>query len=402
MIKRYKYRAYPTKEQDQYFQKIFGCCRFVYNWGLGLKIDSYQQSKQAGENKPKSLSIFDISKKLTELKKQSEFAWLNEVPSIALNWSLQNLDKAYKNFFHKKNKDNGFPKFKNKYKSGKTFSFHQGYKIVDNRITVPKAGWLKFVKHRNYTGDTKTVTVIEEPSGKYYVSIVVDNHKNTKEIVPFIKDKILGIDVGVVNTITLSNDVQFLMDIDFKKDCKKLAREQHTLSKRVRGSSNYRKQRIKVAQVYERIRFKREYQIKMAVFNLVEYLLDNDYAGIAIRKYDIKDMVNKDNVEKEDGKTKKGERIKKRNLNKKLLNGAMGMVCTAIKSKCNENGLSVLEMDADEIKTTGRCRKCDSETVVVNLKNRKLDCKNCGHVEDMDKNAAKNILKYCLDNQKDN
>lgn len=364
MIKRYRFRAYPTKEQDHYFQQIFGSCRFVYNWALDLKIKSYQESKERGDEKPKGLSIYDISKMLTDLKKQNEFKWLNEVPAICLNWSLQHLDTAFKNFFKMPN--NGFPKFKSKHKSGKTFSYHQGYKVAHNRITVPKSGWLKFVRHRNFTGDTKTVTVIQEPSGKYYVSMVVDDHKTAKDNLTFNAHKTLGVDVGVINAITLSNDYQFHMDIDFKKEDRILATRQRQLSRKIKGSKNFGKQKIKVAKVNERIRFKREYQIKTTAFLLADYLLEFGYTGIAIRKYDIKEMTRRDKVEKEDGgKAKKGHRIRKRRLNKSILNGAMGMVYQAIRNKCKENGINILEMDASEIKTTAKCRVCNSGSVSV-------------------------------------
>lgn len=77
-MKRYNYRAYPTQQQDRYFQQIFGACRFVYNWGLDLMESSYKQSKERGDKKPKGISVYDVSKLLTEKKKEPEFSWLNE------------------------------------------------------------------------------------------------------------------------------------------------------------------------------------------------------------------------------------------------------------------------------------------------------------------------------------
>lgn len=399
MIKRYRYRAYPTKDQDRYFQQIFGTCRFVYNWALDLKIKSYQESKMNGDEKPKGLSIYDISKKFTQLKKDDNFKWLNDVPAACENWALQHLDTAFNNFFKKQG--NGFPKFKSKYVSNKTFSYHQGYKISFNRITVPKSGWLKFVRHRDFQGDSKTITVIQEPSGKYYVSIVVDDNKPAKNTLPFSDKNTIGVDVGVVNSITLSNGVQFNMDIDFVKQNKILAKQQQKLSRKIRGSKNYAKQKIRVATVSERIRLIRDYQIKKATHDMIECILNDGYTGIAIRKYDIKSMVDKNNVKKNDeGVTMIGERKKRRRLNKSIMNGAMDTVCTSIKQKCIENGINILEMDANEIKTTGKCFICNSENVIINLNSRKLECMDCGHVKDIDINASKNVLEYCLQNKK--
>lgn len=394
MIKRYNYRAYPTKEQDAYFQQVFGQCRFVYNWGLGLMISSYEESKERGDEKPKGLSTADVSKRLTQLKKESDFAWLNEGPSACHGWALEHLKVAFKNFF----KGSGYPKFKSKHKSQKSFSFHQGYKIEGNKISVPKSGWLKFVKHRDFEGTTKTVTVKQEPSGKYYISVVVDDGKPALSPLPENRANIVGIDVGVINAATLSDGMQFHLGIDLSNDDKKMMKAQKKLSRKEKGSNNYRKQRIRLAKKHESMRLKREYAIKMTAFDLVNYLLDSKYSGIAIRNYDIKEMTSKEKDVKKDenGNALKGERQKRRKLNKKNLSGAMGMLCDAIKRKCDENGIHVYEFEAYQEKTTAKCFICTSEDVDISLKSRLIRCKCCGHIDDIDRNASKNVKKIAL------
>lgn len=107
MLKTYKYRIYPTKEQTDLFAKHFGCVRFIYNWGLSKKIEEYQKNK-------KTLSYFDLAKQLTLLKKEEEYKWLREVSISALQQSLRHLDNAFTKFFREKK---GFPNFKTKKKT---------------------------------------------------------------------------------------------------------------------------------------------------------------------------------------------------------------------------------------------------------------------------------------------
>ena len=99
MLIAYKYRLYPTEEQKQFLAKTMGCARFVYNWALAIRKADYEKQKAEGVVKPKTLSIYEISRQLTQFKKKEEYSWLSEVSSISLIWALTNLDTAYKNFF---------------------------------------------------------------------------------------------------------------------------------------------------------------------------------------------------------------------------------------------------------------------------------------------------------------
>lgn len=406
MIKRYNYRAYPTAEQAAFFQQVFGQCRFVYNYGLDLRIKSYEEDKAAKEGtkeKPRGLSSYDVSKRLTLLKKQEEFAWLNEGLSAAHNWALQHLDTAFKNFF--KN-GSGYPTFKSKHKSGKAFSFHQGYKIIGNRISVPKSGFLRFVKHRDFLGETKTVTVKQDPSGKYYISIVVDDGLLPAKMMEPDYNNFVGIDVGVINALTLSDGTQFQLGLDLSKDEKRIVKQGRELSRKKKGgkgvpsSNNFIKQKFKLAIAHEKLRLKREHAIKNLVFNTVQYVIENGYCGISLRNYDIKGMVDKDQVVKdENGRAKKGERKKRTAINKKIMGGAMGMLCEQLKQKCIENGINVFEFEANEEKTTAKCFDCGSDDVEISLKSRLIGCRNCGCVNDIDKNASKNIKRKASENQ---
>ncbi len=405
MIKRYRYRAYPTLEQGRYFQQIFGACRFAYNWALALKIKSYEDEKAAGATKPRGLSIFDISKHLTELKKDPDHAWLNDVPAVALNWSLQHLDTAYKNFFRnvKNGGAPGFPKFKARGRSQKAFSYHQGYTLsaAAQTITVPKVKQpLKVIMHRHFKGDYKTATIIQEPSGKYYLSVVVDDHTAPANPLPLNEKQMVGLDVGVINTLTLSDGYQYRLNMEFERDEKRMLKAQRNLSRKTLKSNNWAKQKIKLARAHEKLRHKRKHAIENACVHLVTHLQEQGCTTLALRKYYVKAMVDRTKVQKEEAadgqpaKAKKGHRYVQRKVNKKIMGGALGMLCEQIKQKLAQNGINIVEFDANATKTTEKCYVCAGEDVEINLKSRYMNCNSCGHFADMDHNAARNVLAY--------
>ena len=163
MLKSYKYRIYPTQEQKELMQKIFGQVRFVYNLGLETKIINYMGNK-------KNIDMFDLVKQIKDLK-DNECSWLKESPSQSLQMSLRNLDNAYTNFF----KGKGFPKFKNKH-GKQSFQLPQYvFLSKDNKqIFIPKSKLIDIDLHRNFTGEIKTATVSKTTTNKYYVSILVE------------------------------------------------------------------------------------------------------------------------------------------------------------------------------------------------------------------------------------
>ncbi len=171
MLKAYKYRIYPNKEQKLYFAKTFGCTRFIYNKMLTDRIKSYKENKD-----------LDIkqSKYPTPAQYKKEFEWLKEIDSLALANAQLNLDKAYKNFF--RDKSIGFPKFKSKksnYHSYTTNNQKGTIYIENSRIKIPKLKTMIKIKlHRKFDGIIKSCTVSKTPSNKYYISILVDAENN--------------------------------------------------------------------------------------------------------------------------------------------------------------------------------------------------------------------------------
>ena len=237
MLISYKYRLYPNKEQREYFAKCFGCVRFIYNRMLSDKIDYYKETKKKLNNTP------------AQYKK--EFEWLKEVDSMALCNAQMNLQTAYNNFF--KRPGVGFPKFKSKkthYYSYTTNNQGGNIYISDRYIKLPKIGLVRVKKHRDFEGLIKSVTVSKTPSGKYYVSVLVNQEE--KERLPK-TDNQIGIDLGL-KEFAITSDGEMIENPKYlRKSEKRLRKLQKDLSRCKKGSKNREKYRIKVAKQYEKI-----------------------------------------------------------------------------------------------------------------------------------------------------
>lgn len=237
MLKAYKYRLYPNKEQEIYFSKCFGCVRFIYNRMLSDKIDYYKETKQKLNNTP------------AQYKK--EFPWLKEVDSLALANAQMNLQTAYNNFF--KRPEVGFPKSKSKKNHHYSYTTNnQGGNIYvsDRYIKLPKIGLIRVKKHRDFEGVIKSVTVSKTPSEKYYVSVLVDCEEQEK--LPQSNNEI-GIDLGI-KEFCITSDGEMIENPKYlRKSEKRLKKLQKDLSRCQKGSKNREKCRIKVAKQHERI-----------------------------------------------------------------------------------------------------------------------------------------------------
>lgn len=242
MNKSFKYRLYPTREQEVQIQKNFGCVRFVYNYYLAKRIELYEKSKE-------TFNYYACAKDLTQLKK--ELIWLKEAEATSLQSSLKNLDEAYLKFF-KEHK--GYPKFKSK----KIHKFSYTCKCVSNnielingkKIKLPKLGLVNIRNDLHIQGKILSATISQVPSGKYYVSICCDN----VGIEPFDKTgSVVGIDLGIKDFAITSDGLKIPNLKYLKQSLNKLAKLQRELSRKTRGSSNYSKQRINIARLQEHI-----------------------------------------------------------------------------------------------------------------------------------------------------
>jgi putative transposase len=248
--KAYKFRIYPNKEQEILIAKTIGCSRFTFNHFLSKWNDMY---KETG----KGLTYNACSAELTHLKK--ELVWLKEVDSIALQSSLKNLADSYNRFFKKQNNAPRFKSKKNKVQSYTTKETNNNIAIVESKIKLPKLGLVRFAKSREVHGRILNATVRRNPSGKYFVSILVE-----AEVQPLEKtESSIGVDLGITDFAIVSDGRKIDNNKFTSKMENKLKREQRKLSRRalqaknkginLLDAKNYQKQKRKVARLHERV-----------------------------------------------------------------------------------------------------------------------------------------------------
>lgn len=246
MNKAYKFRIYPNNKQIELIEKTFGCTRFVYNYFLNQRIEAYQlEGKSIGYTKQQN--------QLPKLKK--DLKWLKEVDSTSLQMSLRNLDRAFKNFFRDKNV--GFPKFKSKKDSKKTYTINyvnNNIQIKKNRIKLPKLKWVSAKVHRFVEGRIINATISKSPTGKYFVSIITECEIEPKRKVK----KNIGIDLGLSHFAIFSNGEKIDNPKHLKNTLDKLAKEQRKLSRKQKFSSNWYKQKYKVSKLHEKVKNQRQ------------------------------------------------------------------------------------------------------------------------------------------------
>ena len=232
----YRFRIYPTEEQKIFLGKTFGCCRFLYNQMLNDKVQEYEKTKKMLKNTPAMY--------------KKEYPFLKEVDSLALANVQLHLEKAYKNFF--RDPKIGFPKFKSKHHSRNSYTTNvvNGNIIVESkRIRLPKLKWIAMKKHREPAKGLclKSVTVSMEPSGKYFASLLYEGYSCENQAVEpdYSTAKMIGIDYAMQGMAVFSEEVETEEAGFFRKNEKRLAREQRKLSRCVRGSHNYELQKKK-------------------------------------------------------------------------------------------------------------------------------------------------------------
>ena len=360
MNKSFKVRIYPTEEQRVLLEKTFGANRFVYNYFLNLKSKLYEFYKI-------SLSYNNSSKVLTELKKQK--TWLKEVDSVSLQQTLRDLDSAYQNFFSGRCK---YPNFKKK-QDKNSYRTNHHIKVDNSFITVPKVGLLRY--RDNYKLEDKNIlkiynaTISRDCLGHYYASIHVEVYIPCFERT----NQSVGIDLGLKDFAIFSSGDKVDNPKFFTHAQNKLAKMQCKLSKKIFGSSNYLKYKIKVAKLHEKIKNQR-----LDFLHKLSLRLVREYDIICVETLKVKNM------------------IKNHKLSKSFQDTSLGEFLRILEYKVRWYGKTISKIDRF-YPSSQLCSNCGYKNKdVKNLNIREWTCPECGVIHDRDVNSAINILNEGL------
>lgn len=240
MQKGVKFRIYPNREQQNLINQTLGCCRLIYNKGLAVRNEAFENGSKVGYSQTSAM--------LTELKKCEDFAFLKAVDSIALQQSLRDLDRGFVNFFQKRAAHPTFKSKHNRHQSYRTVNQGDNIRIVGKYIKLPKLGFVK-IRQSMEVGKIKNVTIEHTPTGKYFAVLNVEFEPQPMPN----NGSCIGIDVGIKSFYSDSNGNVVSNPKYLEKSMRKLIREQRKLSRKQKGSNNRNKQRVKVALVHEKI-----------------------------------------------------------------------------------------------------------------------------------------------------
>ncbi len=357
MYKGYKYRIYPNTEQQIALAKSFGCCRWYWNYSLNLCQETY---KATG----KGLSRGYIQGLLPGLKK--EYPWLTDAYSQCLQVVALNLSTAYKNFFDKRAR---LPMFKSKH-GRQSISYPANVKFEGDCLKLPKIGLVYCVRHRDFEGIIRTVTISKNPDGKYYASVLVDDDKEKPKT--SIEGKAIGIDLGLTHFAITSDGSKYDNPKHFSKHHRNLKRKQQKLARKQKGSNTRQKAKKLVAKVHSRIsRCREDFLHKLSRKTV------NENQVIAVENLNVKGMV------------------RNHNLAKAINDCGWGMFCTMLKYKAENEGKTYIEVDRF-FPSSKTCNVCLNQVGSLPLDIRQWTCEHCQTTHDRDINASINIRNEAL------
>jgi len=359
----YKFRIYPTEEQKTFFEKHFGCARFIYNYLLNLRMEAYKNDKK--------VSGFEAKRTIARLKKQKDYKWLSEVNSQSLQEAAIDLDKAYRRFFKKLADYPGFKKKANR----------QRFKIPQH-FYLSKKGYLKIPKlkssvkvnvHRKIEGPINNITISKTPTGKYFASFNCTIAKN--KVIKKKDSRVdkIGIDLGTRSFIVTDKGLKTKAPAFLRTLERRLRTAQKALSRKKKYSANYNKQRIAVASIHEKISNQRQDFAHKLSFKII-----SENQAIYLEDLNVKGMIGN------------------RHLSKSISDAGWGEFTRQLKYKSIWRDKELVQIGRFEA-SSKICNVCDWKNKELKLHQRKWLCQECRTFHDRDINAAKNILKIGQD-----
>lgn len=357
-IKRaYKFRFYPTPEQELSLAQTFGCARFAYNYMLRQRTDAWFERKE-------KVGYHETSAMLTALKKTSEYAWLNEVSSVPIQQSLRHLQTAFSNFFARRSK---YPTFKRKDGAQSAEYTTSAFNWNGKSLKLAKMNAalnIRFSRTIPKTAKVTTVTVSKDRAGRYFVSMLCTDQVQAKTPVA----AKVGIDLGLSHFAILSTGEKIAAPNTFRKNEAKLAKLQRRLAKKTKGSANRKKAKLKVAKLHAKITDSRKDFLHKLSTRLV-----NENQVIAIETLAVSNMQ------------------KNHNLAKSIADASWSEFVRQLEYKSLWYGCELVGIDR-WYPSSKRCSDCGHTVKKMPLSVREWTCPECGTIHDRDINAARNVL----------
>jgi putative transposase len=354
----FRYRFYPTKEQEQLLRRTLGCVRLVYNKALHTRTEAWYEKQERVDYK-------QTSGMLTSWKKQEDLQFLNEVSCVPLQQGLRNLQKAFTNFWAGRAK---YPNFKKKRSGGSAEFTRSAFRWKDGQLWLAKCLEplpIRWSRTLPTCCEPSTVTVRLDASGRWFVSLLLEDC--TVNPLPQ-KDKAVGIDAGITSLITTSDGEKIANPKYFKRLRFKLRQAQKALSRKVKGSNNREKARIQVARIHVAIADSRTDLLHKLTTRLVR-----ENQTIAVEDLAVKNM------------------MKNRKLAGAIADASWSELIRQLEYKCQWYGRTLVKIDR-WFPSSKRCGNCGHIVDKMPLDIREWDCPECGTHHDRDINAAKNIL----------
>ncbi|MEZ4734888.1 MAG: RNA-guided endonuclease TnpB family protein, partial [Caldilineaceae bacterium] len=366
---------YPTEDQEAALRVQFGHSRFVYNRFIDSRKTTFLTTG-------KGVSFYDFKKQVTAMKQQPDFAWLKEADSQVLQASLEDADRAYQNFFRNHNagtlpkpgkkprKDGmpkGYPTFWSKH-DDQSIRYPQRFKFDNNKIYLPKVGWVKVVRHRRIEGEMKNCTVSKTKTGKFFVSIQCEIEKDVQ---PTTNRQAVGIDLGLKDFAILSSQdetTKIEPPKHLRKAEKLLKIRQRRVSRKVKGSNSRNKARLVVAATHEKIANRRKDFHHQLTRRIV-----NQFGTIGMETLNVKGM------------------IRNHSLAKSIADAGWSQFVNFIEYKAAWTGVEIVRHDR-WFASSKSCHDCGYIKRDLPIKDRTWVCPSCGVIHDRDENAARNLI----------
>ncbi len=357
-IKRaYRFRFYPSSEQEQILARTFGCARFAYNHMLRMRSDAWMQRQER-------IGYHESSAALTTLKKQSEFAWLNEVSSVPVQQALRHLQTAFANFFAKRAR---YPQFKRKDGPQSVEYTTSAFKWDGHSLKLAKMATplsIRWSRQIPKAAKVTTVTVGKDTAGRYFVSLLCDDAVAAK---PQAQGKV-GIDLGLSHFAILSTGEKVSAPNTFRKNESKLAKLQRRLAKKTKGSNRGKKAKLKLARLHAKIAdSRRDFLHKLST------RLISENQVIAVESLSVSNMQ------------------KNRCLSKSINDASWSEFLRQLAYKAHWYGRELIGIDT-WFPSSKRCSDCGYTMPKMPLNVRQWACPECGSIHDRDVNAARNVL----------